>query len=224
MFEGNSHHYTTCGASALNAIAAAVQQSGITLQSIPDFGSGAGRVTRWLRAYYPEARLSVTDIRIEDLEFCAREFGANYFPSSTDVTALHSKETYDLIWAGSVLTHLPEEVSKALIQKLSSWLTPNGVLVMSFHGRFAALRGPYFGNYGLETEWTELLFELSTKGFAYSDYPHQRGYGISLSTLEWVTNQIQRIDGARLVFLAERAWDDHQDVFGFQLRPISERL
>jgi SAM-dependent methyltransferase len=140
------------------------------------------------------------------------------------VAALNSTNTYDLIWAGSVLTHLPEAVSKDLIHRLFSWLRPTGVLVMSFHGRFAAMRGPQFGSYGLEIEWSALLIELATKGFAYADYPNQKGYGISLSTLGWITSQVQRLEEARLVLLAERAWDDHQDVFGFQLRSISEAL
>ena len=37
-------------ASAINAIAAAAEQAGIVPGAVPDFGSGAGRVTRWLHA------------------------------------------------------------------------------------------------------------------------------------------------------------------------------
>ncbi|MGX9182326.1 hypothetical protein ACWTU8_32085, partial [Mesorhizobium sp. BHbdii] len=76
MFHGNSRHYLSCGGSALNVIAAAVGLAGIEPSEILDFGSGAGRVTRWLRVAYVGAEISATDMRSEDLEFCAREFGA----------------------------------------------------------------------------------------------------------------------------------------------------
>jgi len=40
----------------------------------------------------------------------------------------------------------------------------------------------------------------------------QDGYGISLTRLSWAAALIERQQGARLVTLAERVWDDHHDV------------
>ena len=55
MHEGNDAHYLLCGASALTALHAACLLAGKQPRSILDFGAGAGRVTRWLRAQWERA-------------------------------------------------------------------------------------------------------------------------------------------------------------------------
>ena len=155
MFQGNAGHYFSCGASALNAISAAVGLSGMArVGSILDFGSGAGRVTRWLRASYPSADLTVTDIREDDLAFCSAEFAATAWASTIAVEELSAPRHYDVIWVGSVVTHLSEDAATRLIRKLLSFLTPRGLLVLSTHGRFAHSNGPKAHNYGVEDRWS----------------------------------------------------------------------
>ncbi|MFC7607316.1 hypothetical protein [Teichococcus aestuarii] len=70
MFHGNAEHYLSCGASAYNVISAALDLSGVRPRSMLDFGAGAGRVTRWLRAGHPQAAIATTDIRPRDIAFC----------------------------------------------------------------------------------------------------------------------------------------------------------
>jgi 2-polyprenyl-3-methyl-5-hydroxy-6-metoxy-1,4-benzoquinol methylase len=224
MFCGNEQHYLKCGASALNIIDIAVQRAEIQPRSILDFGSGAGRVTRWLRAAYPDAEIWVTDTREEDLTFCQHSFDVSSFLSFNEVSRLHSPSSYDLIWVGSVLTHLSETTSWELTRKLASWLNPGGALVLSAHGRFARGRAAEFGNYGIENGWDKLISEVEAHGFGYADYPNQVGYGISICTLSWLTELVERIGGARLIFLSERAWDNHHDVVALQMRDINQSL
>ncbi|PZQ96945.1 MAG: hypothetical protein DI533_15440 [Cereibacter sphaeroides] len=224
MYQGNDYHYLSCGASAFAVIDAAVAIANIAPSHILDFGAGAGRVTRWLRAGYPQAELSVTDIRPDDLAFCAREFGANTFPSATSTESLHAPDRYDLIWVGSVITHLSAAQSEKLVRKLASWLRQDGVLVVSFHGRFAAARAPSFQNYGIAAGWDTLLQDYRSLGFGYADYPSQSGYGISICSTSWTAALVERIDNARLVLLSERAWDAHHDVFALQNRPVLDGL
>jgi hypothetical protein len=53
MYAGNDRHYLFCGASALNVILSALRLAELTdPAAVLDFGSGAGRVTRWLRATF----------------------------------------------------------------------------------------------------------------------------------------------------------------------------
>ncbi len=224
IHHGNDHHYLTCGASAMNVISAALQRAGIIPGAVLDFGSGAGRVTRWLRAAAPEARIFVTDLRPDDLAFCTSAFGAISFPGGIHVDELISPAQYDLIWVGSVLTHLSEPTCEALTRKLMSWLNPTGVLVMSFHGRFVLARAAVFEHYGIQEGWDEIVTDLDAKGFGYADCPNQSGYGISISTLAWMTRLVERIPDARLVLLEERAWDGHHDVVAIQKRPVLEGL
>ncbi len=95
-------HYLLVGASALAAIMSALNLSGgRNPGSILDFGSGAGRVTRWLKAAYPDASLACCDLRPQDVEFCNEVFRAEAWLSSTDIEACDFRGPYDLIWMGS---------------------------------------------------------------------------------------------------------------------------
>jgi SAM-dependent methyltransferase len=226
MFHGNLDHYFSCGASAFNIISAAIGLSGLSrVDSILDFGSGAGRVTRWLRAGYSSANFSVTDIRTNDLAFCVEEFSVSSWASGVSTEELSAPRHYDVIWVGSVITHLPETLSIRLILKLLSWLNPNGVLVLSMHGRFARSNGPKAHNYGVEGRWAEIEqgYEGSV-GYGYVDYPFQTDYGISLAKPSWTARLIETMPEFRLVLFSECAWDGHHDVVAIQNRPVADPL
>jgi SAM-dependent methyltransferase len=191
MFEGHDGHYLSVGAGALNAIDAALQLAGITsVAKVLDFGCGAGRVTRWLCAAFPEADISVTDLRAADVEFCVKNFNVRAWPSVVDIDALHAPDRYDLIWAGSVLTHLPAGKSLSLLNKLIGWTQQGGVVVASLHGRAAVdIRRRNPATYLHESGWQTILREYEKIGYGYADYEHQTNYGISLISLDWVAKR-----------------------------------
>lgn len=218
MYAGNPHHYFTCGASALNCILVSLGVSGIEKTNIMlDFGCGAGRVTRWLRAAFPKATIHACDIREQDVDFVRQNCCVTTWVSGIDVDALKPLGSYDVIWVGSVFTHLPVEVSTKLFDKLMGWLNPKGVLIFSVHGRFV-LHNASTGNntYGLGENRGELLESYEKIGFGYVDYPLQRGYGISVSKSSWWIDLIESRDEMRLACLSERAWDNHHDVIAVQ--------
>src|SRR4051794_32224394 len=71
MYTGDDHHYLGVGLSAITIIKVNQELAQIDdFKSILDFGSGAGRVTRWLRAAYPAAQITTADLRQPDLDFC----------------------------------------------------------------------------------------------------------------------------------------------------------
>ena len=222
MYAGNGVHYLECGASALSVIHAATVLAGTRPGAILDFGSGAGRVTRWLRAHWPQARITATDLRGDDLAFCEAEFGCATFLSATDIGALKAPQRYDVIWAGSVLTHLSAPAAEALLVKLLSWTRPEGIVVASLHGRFVTGRGAAHEFYGLgEERWAALQAGYRDgAAYGYADYAQTPGYGISIARPAWAAAVAERLEGARLVLLGERLWDDHHDVVALQRRPI----
>lgn len=217
MYKGNDRHYLSCGASAINAILSSLYIADTSSPStVLDFGSGAGRVTRWLRAAFPSSKIEVCDIRGQDLEFCAEVFGAKTWASETNIDALSAPQSYDLVWAGSVITHLDAQKTQKLISKIVSWLNPGGLFVFSTHGRYAAskLRS---GHYGVSKVGTETICsEYEDKFFGYADYPRQSGYGISITGMRWIQQFIESRNDCRLVLLSERAWDGHHDVVALQ--------
>jgi SAM-dependent methyltransferase len=221
MFAGSIEHYLSCGASALNAIAALLQlaQSNVP-RRILDFGAGAGRVTRWLRAVFPDAELEACDVREADVAFCREHFGVTAWASSTEIGALSAPHTYDLIWAGSVLTHIAAEDAKRVLRRWVDWTNPGGLTISTTHGRaaveFAASgRVTYFNE---PERWQRVLEGYEAAGYGYEDYADWPwpGYGVSLTSLEWIARVVESWPDVRLVAVCERGWDQHQDVVALQ--------
>jgi SAM-dependent methyltransferase len=222
LFEGdhmlqkeNTTHYKSVGVSALKSIFAALNMSKIeSPTSILDFGCGSGRVTRWLRAAFATADLCVADVREDSLEFCADTFSATSWRSSADISNLNPSRQYDLIWCGSVLTHLSAENSRALLGKFSEWITPNGIAVFTTHGN-KVVRNLLTQklNYVPAKTHPKLLSDLIKSGYGYVPFENQP-VGFSISTTAWVLGCLSELD-LRVIFLSEGAWDNHQDVFGF---------
>ena len=211
-------HYFFVGASALNVINSVQALAQVdSPKTILDFGCGAGRVTRWLRAAFSQATISACDLREDDLAFVRDKLGARTWVSGTDVGNLQQPSPLDLIWVGSVVTHLDEATSEALVRKLAEWLKPRGLLIVSLHGRTACTYGnsgkvPYIR----DDLWQRIVIDYHADGYGYSDYPGQTGYGISLASPEWVTGLAQRLDGTRIVQFGEALWDGHHDIVALQ--------
>jgi SAM-dependent methyltransferase len=218
MYEGNPDHYFGAGKSALTNIKHAVSIANINPQRILDFGCGAGRVTRWIAAEFPQAKIEGCDIRPEDIEFVGATFEVQTWRSEIEIEKLNPPSTYDLIWVGSVFTHLSDDVSAKLFEKMVSWLNPRGVMVLSSHGRYAAGSGHERGFYGIKEQWGLVRREFENSRFGYADYPETPGYGISLAPLAWWANLIASRSNVRLILMTEQAWDDHHDVIAVQRR------
>lgn len=217
MLRAAAHsHYRDVGESATRCIYGALLMANVDRPaSILDFGSGSGRVTRWLRACFPEADLSASEIIDDNLEFVAKQFQAETWKSSPDVFGLTAPKKYDLIWAGSVLTHLSEQKTITLMQKFRDWLNPGGVAVVTTHGKrmIENIRNRAFQYMDRELE-EQFLTDYKARGYAYANYRGEQ-YGVSANTISWVTAAVEAMN-CRIVTISEHAWDQHQDVVAFQ--------
>src|SRR5258708_6291328 len=73
---------------------------------ILDLPCGHGRVLRWLRAHYDYAKITASDLDRDGVDFCARQFRALPVYSKPDLKQLQFTAQFDLIWVGSLVTHL----------------------------------------------------------------------------------------------------------------------
>ena len=105
---------------------------------ILDLPCGYGRVARWLRAEFPVARLVACDIDREAVDFCAETFDAKPVYSAERPQEIELPGRFDLIWCGSLVTHLDERGWIDFMRFFESVLRPAGVLVFTTQGRFVA--------------------------------------------------------------------------------------
>ncbi len=74
--------------------------------------------------------------------------------------------------------------------------------------------------YGISAESVAPIIEAYRKeGFGFADYPGASGYGISLTSPEWIRRVAAEI-GLGEVYFRARGWDDHQDVYGFTVQNL----
>jgi SAM-dependent methyltransferase len=216
MWSGNRDHYLGVGRSALRCIELALlaaRRSPAEVKTILDLPSGHGRVLRVLRAAFPDASLTACDLVREGVDHCAAAFGARPVYSSPELRKLALPGRFDLIWCGSLFTHLDEPRWVELLDLFARSLETRGVLVFTVHGRATFERVRAGWDYGLPVEeLRRLARDFARRGFAYADYAGQPGFGISVSSRSFVLSLLERHPELRVVGFTERGWDDHQDV------------
>jgi SAM-dependent methyltransferase len=219
--------YLATGRSALRAVRLAQHAAGVgDFTSILDLPSGHGRVLRWLKAAYPDARLTASDPLTDGVDFCAETFGARPVYSAPSPTADSFGEKFDLIWVGSLFTHLDVAQWDHFIELLDELLLPNGVAVVSTHGELVAERMRRGHLYAYpELSVLRALRTYTHAGFAFlEESPASIENGINLSTPAWVVGRFLRRPNFRLVMFTEALWANHQDVIAVMKLPVDSRF
>lgn len=215
MFEGNLTTYLTVGASALQRMRWALEQARTPrVSQILDFACGHGRVLRMLKAAFPEATLTACDVDPDAMRFCARTFGAKPVLSSSRISEIELEGGFDLIWSGSLLTHLDEGAWDDALAFFGEHLAKSGTLVFTTHGPWGAerLRSGELA-YGLPRSAIDnLLQRYDETGFGFADYEGETGYGIAVCSPKWVSDSLTSHPGLKQVAYEEAAWAAHQDV------------
>jgi SAM-dependent methyltransferase len=173
---------------------------------------------RFLVERVPPERVFASDVIKEGVDFCRSEFGVHGIYSDTDLTSVRLG-SFDFIYAISVLTHLNERNSLAMLRLLGESLRPGGIALFTVHGRYS-LANP--GLYGAEYEARrdEIARGVSDRGMVFVAYAFVAGddYGMAWHSREFVERTMREIHGGRvrLLTFAPAGLDGHQDVFAFE--------
>jgi SAM-dependent methyltransferase len=184
-----------------------------TVTRILDLPCGHGRVLRTLKARFPQAKLTACDILRDGVDFCAEVFDATPVYSEEDPADVVLPDNYDLIWCGSLLTHLPADRFGAFMKLFADHLEVGGVVVFTTHGNLYAelLRQDAINSSVLDPQ--QIVRDFQRDGFGYQDYMFGLpNVGFTASSPSWVCRELERHPGLRLVLLSERAWGGMQDV------------
>lgn len=229
MYLGVLRTYFAVGLSGLECVEEAIRAAEIgPPDRVLDLPSGHGRVLRFIVDRFPDARVTACDLGSDEVNFCAATFGTRAVVSRTDMEALKLDERFDLIWCGSLITHLDESRIEALLRFFHRHLEPGGLLVFSTHGDHAVdnLRAGKLFSYGLSSVATQFaLRSYASTGFGYSDYDagNNPGYGVSFTSTTWIRSAIERVGGFREVYCAEKSFGGHQDTYGI-VREADDRV
>lgn len=201
--------YELVGESAAKVVVSALfNVRGQNVDNILDFGCGHGRVARYLRAMFPQAKLFFSDIDKTAWEFCATTFDGVGFQSEQDFSKITVPGDMDLIWVGSVFTHIDYGRMITLWDKLFSALRPGGMLIATF-------RGPTMYDLMLkkpEPYYDNMIQQYRAVGVGYQDYKGFVNWGQSLVSVARCVALGSRDPRARLVGYTEAGWANIQDV------------
>jgi 2-polyprenyl-3-methyl-5-hydroxy-6-metoxy-1,4-benzoquinol methylase len=216
MYQGDLNHYLKCGFEAAQFIQrhVSVDTKNESI-NILDFPCGYGRVTRWLRLYFPRAKIMGSDTVRNGVDFSVLNFGLIPFSTSEDFYDIQLDQRFDIIWVGSLITHISESRAVQLLSFLLQKMKPDGQIFLSYIGeeteeKFSLGKNPPYGFEHKESA-EEVLATFRKNGYGYSDYPHQKDYGISLISRPWWTNWATNSGDLMLQFHS-RAWDNHHNI------------
>jgi SAM-dependent methyltransferase len=227
MFNGDVERYFLTGLSALHAIENALQKCpSLAVRAVLDFPCGWGRVARYLVARFPEAKITGCDLMTEGVDFCAKKFGMMPVYSQEDFEKISLGQKYDLIWCGSLVTHLNAKDNLQLLRLFDRHLNENGVVVFTAHGDHVAegVRAGTYPWFPIDREAVERAVELyRTDGIAFISYPgytEQDQYGWSITSPTWIRSQCMLLENWREVFFQPQGWDNFQDAYGYAKKPV----
>ncbi|MGD0713632.1 MAG: class I SAM-dependent methyltransferase [Gaiellaceae bacterium] len=124
--------FVRSGRAAYDAIAAHVALDELT--SVLDFGCGCGRVTRYWGEF--PGTVAGSDLNANAVAWCARNLPFARFERNTlEPPLIFEDESFDLVYALSVFTHLTAELQPAWRDELRRVLRPGGFLLVTTHGR-----------------------------------------------------------------------------------------
>ena len=221
MMDGNLNRYLSVGESAIKAVRSSL--AGYSPKSILDLPCGHGRVARFLKAEYPQASLFVSDLDDVGANFCAEVFDATKLVSAPHFDDVDFGRKFDLIWVGSLVTHLPEKETVAFLRFIKRHLSSDGRAIVTVHGTFVA--GRLFGSakavYGLTVDEERGIFsDYLTNGYGYRSYRGVTDYGISVIAKPWLERETQRC-GLSIYKYTDHEWDNHQDVMSLNAKSAS---
>jgi len=221
MFEGDATSYFLKGLSGLNVVEAALRhRPQLQVKAILDLPCGCGRVGRFLAARFPKAKMTACDLQREGVDFCARELGMKPVYSQPDFDQINFGQKFDLIWCGSLVTHLDGKAIQSLLVCLERNLEQNGVAIFTAHGDYVAGRLDAGHDYGIGSEAAAKATEMYRKnGIAFMPYlgnEKAEQYGFSLTSPAWIREQCGQIKGWKELHHKPQGWDNHQDVYAYE--------
>lgn len=200
--------YFEGGESCAGQFADLVKQHAPGAKSILEFASGYGRVARYAKLTMPEIEWTSSDIHPEAVRFLEEKIGISAFASSHKPEEWRTDKKYDVVFALSFFSHMPDQTFAGWISSLLDSVGTGGLLIFTTHGA-ESLRMMKKG--GMDAEF-------DSKGYYWHPHSDQLDlsaseYGTSAVSFQYVFNALSGIAPAELVRFQEAFWWKHQDLY-----------
>ncbi len=196
-----------------------------SIASILDFACGHGRVTRYFRSCFPAAAIVASDVDEGGVRFCADTFEVEPHISSANVESIDFGRTFDLIWVGSLLTHVDIPNWYRFMDSWKRSLNPDGILIFTYASTYVRYlaKGGEFANLNQEN-LARALQSCDDSGFGYMPYSPGANFGQTFATEQWVANFMARYPELRTVVHFERGWGARQNVVAVTLDQVASLI
>ncbi len=179
------------------------------LDSLLDFASGYGRLTRFLVRALPPERIWVSDIKERAVAFQREKFGVEGFAAPLSPADFPPAMRFDVVFVASLFTHLPEEGFAAWLETLCGRLSARGMLVVSTNDVSQVPDGGSKEDFVYRDVSEEALFR-----YLDDDAPEGDAYGTTYVSEAYVRGLLEGLGFARerVRRLPEGLWDS-QDLY-----------
>ena len=131
----DAEHFIAVGQRCAADIQSALQKVGRELNSFPrilDFGCGCARTLIHIKDLAPGAQFDGADIDSRAIEWCKQNLNFARFSLSKETPPIeYAPDTFDLIYAISVFTHLDEDYQFRWLKELRRIAKPGAVLLLT---------------------------------------------------------------------------------------------
>lgn len=152
------------------------------LDTVLDFASGWGRLTRLLEQRLRPDQIHVADIYHQAIDWQVATFGVNGVHSTKDPATFEHAGKHDIVLVGSMFSHLPTELFHQWLARLYGLVSARGVLAFSVHDEAILPAGEVMDPSGLR------YLRFSESGSLDLDI-----YGMSYVTEAFVAAAIARL-------------------------------
>ncbi len=206
--------YAATGTAAALFVVDALAAAGLRPTRGLDLGCGHGRVLRHLVDEVP-VPWTACDLDRSAVRFCTRAFGATAVVARRPLrTTAFPAEPYDVVWMGSVVTHLAAADEREVWATLDAITAPEAVVALSILRPGMVNNLESFGT-GMGASAHQVAADLEADGFAYVPYPHHRrgDYGVAFHDPDRLLGRVESASGRRaeLLLHAPGAWEGMQD-------------
>jgi SAM-dependent methyltransferase len=176
--------------------------------TILEFASGYGRVTRHVKKLFPNASWICGDVHQRAVDFSRHKLGLDAFLSPTRPNDWTVTRTFEVVFALSFFSHMPNVSFGAWLHRLLETVSPDGILIFTTHGA-VSLRNMKAG--GLNAVFDDT-------GFFWDSHSDQRDldsadYGTSGVTLSYVDRLLKPLRDSDLIRFQQAFWWGHQDLY-----------